>query len=154
MGVTLDGIDREIIALLQEDGRMSSREISRRLGGLSDRAVRYRIDRLVKSKAIYISAVVNNEAVGLPVMGDVLIDVVPWRMRDVAVKLASHEQVGYVATSAESGTISIQVYARDEWELQRFVAQVVGGLEGVRGSHVFVVPRLLKDCTDWQAPIG
>jgi len=152
VGVTLDDIDRRIIVLLQEDGRMSSREIARRLGGLSDRAVRYRVDRLVKSKVIYIGAVVNNEAIGLPVMGDVLIDVVPWRMREIATRLAAHERVSYVATSAESGTISLQVCTRSEWELQHFVSQVVGALDGVRGTRIFVVPRLLKDCTDWQVP--
>ncbi len=52
MAVRLDDVDRRIILLLQEDGRMSAREISRRMGDIGDRAVRYRINRLLRSGAI------------------------------------------------------------------------------------------------------
>jgi DNA-binding Lrp family transcriptional regulator len=41
-----DTIDIRIVNLLLEDGRMSASEISRRMGGISERAVRYRIDRM------------------------------------------------------------------------------------------------------------
>jgi DNA-binding Lrp family transcriptional regulator len=150
--VRIDDVDRRIIALLQEDGRMSSLEISRRLGGPSDRAVRYRIDRLVKTKIIYIGAVVNAEAIGFPVVGDVLIDVVPWKLSDTAARLAALDTVSYVAACAETGSVSIQVNARSEWELKRFVSEVVGSLDGVTGCRTVVVPRVLKDVTDWPVP--
>src|SRR5450756_2510592 len=44
----LDAIDRSIVSLLLEDGRISSAEITRRIGHVSERAVRYRIERLVR----------------------------------------------------------------------------------------------------------
>jgi len=55
----LDTVDREIVSLLLEDGRVSSAEITRRIGHVSERAVRYRIDRLVRTGVIRISAIVN-----------------------------------------------------------------------------------------------
>ena len=65
MAVKIDDVDRRIILLLQQDGRMSARDISRRLGDIGDRAVRYRIDRLVRTGAISIIAVVDNQVIGM-----------------------------------------------------------------------------------------
>ena len=45
----VDAIDRTIAALLIEDGRMSSADIARRVGGITERSVRYRLERLVSS---------------------------------------------------------------------------------------------------------
>jgi len=51
--VSLDDVERRIIALLQEDGRMSARDIGRGLGDIGDRAVRYRVDRLVRLGEVF-----------------------------------------------------------------------------------------------------
>ena len=74
---TLDAIDRQIVSLLIEDGRTSSAEITRRIGHVSERAVRYRIERLIRTGVIRVSAIVMPQAVGFPVIGDVLVDVAP-----------------------------------------------------------------------------
>lgn len=154
VSVSLDDIDRRIITLLQEDGRMSSLEISRRLGGPSDRAVRYRIERLLKSRVIFIGAVVNAEAIGLPIMGDVLIEVVPWKLRDVVARLTALDRVSYIAACLETGSLSIQINACSEWELTRFVADVISTIDGVADCRTVAVPRLVKDVTDWRVPSG
>lgn len=152
MSISLDEIDRRIIALLQENGRISSLEISRRIGGLSDRAVRYRVERLLASKVIFIGAVVNAEAIGLPIMGDVLIDVVPWKLRDVVARLAALERVSYVAACLETGSLSIQVNTSSEWELRQFVTDTVRTIDGVLECRTMAMPRLVKDVTDWRVP--
>ena len=72
MPFTLDAIDRQIVSLLIEDGRTSSAEITRRIGHVSERAVRYRIERLIRTGVIRVSAIVMPQAVGFPVIGDVL----------------------------------------------------------------------------------
>ena len=55
-----DEIERKIVDLLMEDGRMPASEIARRLGdGTSERVIRYRIDRLIKENIISLTAVVN-----------------------------------------------------------------------------------------------
>jgi DNA-binding Lrp family transcriptional regulator len=61
----IDNADRDIVNLLMEDGRMNASEISRRLGGLvSERAVRYRIERLTENGIIHIGAIPNPRALG------------------------------------------------------------------------------------------
>ncbi|MDP1548031.1 MAG: AsnC family transcriptional regulator, partial [Anaerolineales bacterium] len=70
-----DRVDIKIVNLLLEDGRMSASEISRRMGGVSERAVRYRVDRMRDEGVIQISAVVSPEALGYNIKADVWLEV-------------------------------------------------------------------------------
>jgi len=151
---SLDGVDRKIVSLLLEDGRISSAEITRRIGHVSERAVRYRIERLIRSGVIRISAVVDPHAVGFSVIGDVLIDVAPGRLQDVAAQIVQFDNVSYVAGSVGEGDLSIQVYARDTEELLRFVNEVVGKIPGVTRTKTVIVPWKLKDVYQWHVPEG
>jgi Lrp/AsnC family transcriptional regulator for asnA, asnC and gidA len=150
--VELDLIDRAIVSLLVEDGRMSSAEITRRVGGVSERAVRYRIERLMRRGVIRVSAVVDPRAVGYPVIGDVLIEVAPGRLQDVAARIVQFESVSYVAGSVGDGDLSVQVCARDTEELLRFVNEVVGKVPGVTRTRTAMVPWKLKDVYQWDIP--
>ncbi len=67
-----DRTDWKIIALLNEDGRMSSAEIARQLGDVSARSVSNRINALTEQGVINIRSIVNPEAVGYGVLADVL----------------------------------------------------------------------------------
>ena len=64
-----DNIDVHIIELLQDDGRMPASEIARRIGGISQRVVSYRIDRMVKEKMITVSAIPDPRAIWFPCYG-------------------------------------------------------------------------------------
>lgn len=89
----LDHIDWAIITLLNEDGRMPSVEIERRLGNVSARTVTNRIESLILKGIINIRAVVNPEKVGYGVMAEVLIETEPGRLRQVAERTALFPQV-------------------------------------------------------------
>ena len=154
MTVKLDSVDRAIVSLLVEDGRMSSAEVTRRVGHVSERAVRYRIERLMRSGVIRIGAVVDPQAVGYPVIGDVLIDVAPGRLQDVAAQIVDFESVSYVAGSVGDGDLSIQVCARDTEELLRFVNEIIGKVPGVTRTRTVMVPWKLKDVYEWDIPGG
>ncbi len=152
MSYRLDGIDREIVGLLLKDGRMSSAEITRRIGRLSERSVRYRIDRLVRSGVILVSAVVQPQALGYDVIGDVILEVAPGQLYEVAERLVAFENVSYVAGSVGDGDLSIQVYARSNEELLRFVDDVIGKVPGVTRTRTVMVPWKLKDVYQWELP--
>ena len=149
---TLDAIDRRIVSLLIEDGRMSSAEITRRIGHVSERAVRYRIERLIRTGVIRVSAIVMPQSVGFDVIGDVLIDVAPGKLQDVAAQLVDIPTVSYVAGSVGEGDLSVQVYARDTEELLRFVNEVIGKVPGVTRTKLAMVPWKLKDVYQWHVP--
>ncbi len=148
----LDDTDRAIVNLLMEDGRMPCSQIARRIGRVSERAVRYRIDQLVAHGVVRISAIPNPQSLGFSVIADVVIEVEPGRILDVAHKLSEYERITYVACSTGDRDISIQVVARDNAELYQFVAEVLGNVPGVRKTTTMVVPFILKDVYEWRIP--
>jgi Lrp/AsnC family transcriptional regulator for asnA, asnC and gidA len=154
MSYEINPIDRAIVDLLIKDGRMSSAEIARRVGGLSERSARYRVDRLVKEGVIRISAIVCPKAVGLPVTADVFIEVEPGRIAEVARKMTEFECVSYVAYSTGDRDVSVQIVARDNETLYNFVAEVIGKVPGVRKTATMLVPMILKDVYQWSIPLA
>jgi Lrp/AsnC family transcriptional regulator for asnA, asnC and gidA len=147
-----DKTDIKIVNLLLEDGRMSASEISRRMGDISERAVRYRIDRMIDEGVIQISAVVSPEALGLNIKADVWLEVEADTVLDVAKKMASFENVTYVACGIGQNDISIQVVAKDTSEIYYFVTEVVRKVPGVRKTTTSIVPIILKDVYQWRVP--
>ena len=131
---------------------MRPRQRSRRIGHVSERAVRYRIARLRRTGVIRVSAIVNPQAVGFAVVGDISLDVAPGKLRDVAARLAEIPAVSYLAGSVGEGDLSVQVYAHDTEELVRLVHDVVGKVPGVTRAKVAMVPWTLKDVYQWQVP--
>ncbi|MBN1632242.1 MAG: Lrp/AsnC family transcriptional regulator [Thermoleophilia bacterium] len=152
MAFDLDAIDRHVLVLLKEDGRMPSSEIARRMSGISERAVRYRIDRLKKSGVLRIAAVLDPLALGYTSIGDVMIDVAPGRLQEVAAELVQIDQVSYVAGAVGDGNLNATVYARDNEELARVIEEIIGRIPGVTRVRSIVVPWRLKEECDWRVP--
>ena len=148
----LDKADRAIIRLLMKDGRMSIAEIARRVGEISERSVRYRLDRLRSEGVIQVSAIIHPRAVGYEVIADVWLEIEPGRVLDVAHKIAEFQQVSYVGCSTGERDLSFQIYARNNTDLYRFVTEVIGNIPGVRRTTTVLVPLVLKDVYDWQIP--
>jgi Lrp/AsnC family transcriptional regulator, regulator for asnA, asnC and gidA len=148
----VDATDRVIVDLLMEDGRMSSANVARRIAGVSERSVRYRMDRLIQEGVIRVSAIVNPKAVGYGVTGDVLVEIEPGRVLEVARRMAEFEEVSYVACSTGERDLSIQINARDNEELFRFVTEILGNIPGVRKTTTVLVPLVLKDVYHWRIP--
>jgi Lrp/AsnC family transcriptional regulator for asnA, asnC and gidA len=147
-----DKTDIRIVNLLLEDGRMSASEISRRLGDISERAVRYRIDRMIDEGVIQISAVISPEALGFTIKADIWLEVKSDLILQVAKKMAAFENVTYVACGIGQNDISIQVVAKDTAEIYHFVTEVVRKVPGVTKTTTSIVPIILKDVYQWRVP--
>jgi Lrp/AsnC family transcriptional regulator for asnA, asnC and gidA len=149
-----DSLDRAIVDLLIQDGRMPCTEIACKIGHVSERSVRYRIDRMVKQGIMRVSAIVSPKAVGFPVTADVFIEVEPGHIMDVARKLKELETVSYVACSTGETDVSIQIVARNNNELYDFVTQVIAQVPGVRKTTTVLLPVVLKDVYQWSIPLS
>jgi Lrp/AsnC family transcriptional regulator for asnA, asnC and gidA len=148
----LDRTDWEIITLLNEDGRMSSTEISRRLSDVSARTVTNRINQLTNHGIINVRAVVNPESIGYSVMADVFIDVEPGRVREVAHKVAEFPEVTYAACAAGESDVSISIRVRTIEELFNFINENIGKIPGVRRTQSYILPLKIKDFDTWLPP--
>src|SRR5215211_2164105 len=118
-----DKIDVKIVNILLDDGRMPASEIARRIGDISERAVRYRIDRMVTEGVIRVSAVAKPQAFGLTTIADVWMEVE-----------------------------SDQIVAKDTAEIYHFVTEVVRKVPGVRKTTTSIVPLIIKDVYQWRVP--
>jgi Lrp/AsnC family transcriptional regulator for asnA, asnC and gidA len=147
-----DKIDVKIVNLLLEDGRMPASEVARRLGDISERAVRYRIDRMVNDGVIQISAVARPQAFGLTTIADVWLEVESDHILDVAKRMAEFDNVSYVACGIGESDVSIQIVARDTAEIYQFVTEVVRKIPGVRKTTSSIVPLIIKDVYQWRVP--
>ena len=147
-----DKLDVKIVNLLLEDGRMSASELSRRIGDISERAIRYRIERMIEEDVIRMSAVIRPEAFGLTIKADVWLEVESDLILEVAKRMAEFENVTYVACAIGQNDISIQVVAKDTAEIYHFVTDVVRKVPGVRKTTTSIVPLVLKDVYQWRVP--
>jgi len=131
---------------------MPASEIARRVGGISERAVRYRIERVLDAGLIQITAVLNPRALGQSVVADVWLECESDSILEVARKMTEFENVSYVACAIGETDVSIQVLARDTGEVYRFVTEVIGKTPGVRKTTTSIVPLVLKDVYQWRIP--
>lgn len=150
----IDITDVKIVNFLLEDGRMSASEIARQIGGVSERVVRYRIDRMIEEDVINISAIVKPKAFGLEVYADVWLEVESDKILEAAKTLAEYDNVTYVACSIGETDVSIQVVSKDTAEIYQFVTEVVRKVPGVRKTVTSIVPIVLKDVYQWRIPEG
>lgn len=150
-----DITDYQIVELLMADGRITAAEITRRIGnGVSERVVRYRIDRMIKAGVIQIRPIVNPQAFGLTTRADVVLQVDSDSIMEVARKAAEYDCVTYVACSIGETDVSIQVVGKDTADIYNFVTRIIGKLPGVRKTTTSIVPIVLKDVYQWHIPKG
>lgn len=147
-----DKTDIKIVNLLLDDGRMPASEVARRIGDISERAVRYRIDRMVDEGVIRVSAVAKPQAFGLTTIADVWMEVESDRILEVARKMAEFDNVSYVACGIGESDVSIQIVAKDTSEIYQFVTEVVRKVPGVRKTTTSIVPLVIKDVYQWRIP--
>ncbi|MFN2235559.1 MAG: Lrp/AsnC family transcriptional regulator [Anaerolineales bacterium] len=147
-----DHTDWKIITLLNQDGRMSSAEIARRLGHVSARTVTNRIDTLIEQGIINICSIVNPDALEYCVLADVFIKTQPGLLRKIANKVAELPQVSYVVCATGDTDIIISVRAHTIEEMYDFVIEKIGKIHGVIHTQTYLLPLVLKDNISWMPP--
>ena len=147
-----DHTDSQIIRLLNENGRLPSAEIARRLGNVSARTITNRIEALIREGIINIRAIVNPEMVGYEILADVFIETEPGQLREVAERVAQFPQISYVACATGDTDVITSVRARDIKELYNFVIEVLGKVPGVRNTQTFLLPLKIKNISTWLPP--
>jgi Lrp/AsnC family transcriptional regulator, regulator for asnA, asnC and gidA len=154
MEIKIDDIDCAIVALLQEDGRMSCPDIAKRIGFITTRVVRYRLDKLTQNGVIKVSAIVNPESVGYSVKADVWLEVETGLLMKVVEELTQMPEVSYIACSTGDRDISMQVYGREIKQLYQVVTEKIGLIPGVKKANMVIVPLVVRDVYTWSIPMN
>jgi Lrp/AsnC family transcriptional regulator for asnA, asnC and gidA len=143
----LDAVSKAIIEQLQEDGRRSYAEIGKAVG-LSEAAVRQRVQKLTESGVMQVVAVTDpmqlgfyrQAMIGLKVTGDTTA---------VAEELSRIPSVDYVVLTAGSFDVLAEVVCENDDDLIELLNQRIRAIEGVLSTETFVYLRLQKQFYNW-----
>jgi len=125
-----DELDLKIIALLQEDGRMSTQDIAGALDSTSS-TIRKRIRRLEETGTMRVVAVTDFAAAGYDVLLAIGIEVESRSAEAVGLDLAALPEVFSVNLTTGSHDIEILVGARSFDELATFLHEEVSHIDGI-----------------------
>jgi Lrp/AsnC family transcriptional regulator for asnA, asnC and gidA len=143
----LDEVSKGIIEQLQRDGRMPYATIGKAVG-LSEAAVRQRVQRLLDSGVMQIVAVTDplqlgfarQAMIGVHAEGDV---------EPIADALARMAEVDYVIVTAGSFDLLVEVVCESDDHLLDLLSKRIRALAGVRTTETFVYLKLHKQTYSW-----
>ena len=148
--VVLDPINKALIEQLQQDGRRSYSALAKAVG-LSEAAVRQRVQRLTDAGVIQVVAVTDpltlgfaREAlIGIRAAGD---------LRELARRLAEVPEIDYVVICSGSFDILIELVCHDDEHLLALINDRIRAIPGVRDTETFVYLKLVKQTYSWGTP--
>jgi Lrp/AsnC family transcriptional regulator for asnA, asnC and gidA len=143
----LDDVSKAIIEQLQSDGRRSYAEIGKAVG-LSEAAVRQRVQKLTDSGVMQVVAVTDpmqlgffrQAMIGLRVSGDTTV---------VADELGQLDAVDYVVLTAGSFDILAEIVCENDDDLIELLNKKIRAIPGVQSTETFVYLKLQKQFYNW-----
>jgi Lrp/AsnC family transcriptional regulator for asnA, asnC and gidA len=143
----LDDIDKAIIRELQRDGRMSYADLGPAVG-LSQAAVRQRVQRLIERNVMQVVAVTDPTRVGFSLQAMLGITA-EGDIRAVAAAIAAVPEMSYVVITAGRYDILAEVVARDADALLDLVNERIRSIPGVTRTETLTYLRLEKQTYAW-----
>ena len=143
----LDEVSKGIIEQLQQDGRRSYAAIGK-VVGLSEAAVRQRVQRLIDSGVMQVVAVTDPLELGFARQAMVGIRVTG-RLEPVADALAELSEVDYVVITAGSYDLLAEVVCESDDHLLSLISGKIRTIDGVVSTETFMYLRLRKQTYSW-----
>lgn len=143
----LDAVSLAIIEQLQEDGRRPYAAIGKAVG-LSEAAVRQRVQKLLDQGVMQIVAVTDPLTVGFRRQAMVGVNV-EGDLEPVADALAALDEVEYVVLTAGSFDLLVEIVCEDDDHLLEMINKRIRALPGVRSTETFVYLKLRKQTYTW-----
>lgn len=145
--LALDDVNKRIIEHLQRDGRTSYAALAKTIG-LSEAAVRQRVQRLLDGGMMQIVAVTDplmlgfarQAMVGVKVSGD---------LRKAAESLAAIPEVDYVVICAGGYDLLVELVCTDDEHLLHLLNDAIRTVPGVTATETFMYLKLAKQTYAW-----
>jgi Lrp/AsnC family transcriptional regulator for asnA, asnC and gidA len=143
----LDQINKDIVEQLQQDGRRSYATLAKAVG-LSEPAVRQRVQKLLDNGVMQIVAVTDplmlgfarQAMIGIRADGD---------LRGIADQLAALDEIDYVVICTGSFDLLVELVVSDDEQLLDILNDGIRTIPGVRDTEVFVYLKLVKQTYTW-----
>jgi len=143
----LDDTSKAIIEQLQLDGRRSYAAIGKAVG-LSEAAVRQRVQRLTEAGVMQVVAVTDPLELGFDRQAMIGIKA-EGALEPIADELAKMDEVEYVVITAGSFDVLAEVLCESDEHLLRVLSERIRQIEGVKATETFVYLKLVKQTYSW-----
>jgi Lrp/AsnC family transcriptional regulator for asnA, asnC and gidA len=144
----IDDIDRAIIEHLQADGRLPYTRLAT-LVGLSEAAVRQRVQRLLDQHVMQVVAVTNPLSLGYRRMAMIGVRA-EGETSKIAAKLDDMPDIDYLVVTAGSFDFMCEVVVPDDSTLLELTNRI-RSVPGVRSTETFIYLDLVKQTFTWGA---
>jgi Lrp/AsnC family transcriptional regulator for asnA, asnC and gidA len=145
--MNIDTIDDQIIRELQADGRKPYTQLAK-VVGLSEAAVRQRVQRLLVAGVMQVVAVTDPMSLGLKREAMVSIQV-EGDVEAVAEELCTIDEVVYVVMTAGGVDILAEVVVSNDEALLRLLNDRIRAIPGVTRTDTSVYLQLKKQTYQW-----
>ncbi len=145
--MVLDDVSKRIIEQLQQDGRRSYAAIGK-VVGLSEAAVRQRVQRLTESGVMQVVAVTDPLQLGFARQAMVGIRA-RGELESVAEALGELEEVDYVVITAGSYDLLVEVVAESDDHLLELISGKIRAIPAVESTETFMYLKLQKQTYSW-----
>lgn len=146
----VDDIDKKIISLLQEDGRMPYLTIANELG-LAEGTIRRRVSRLIDEEILQIVGITDPLKVGMQTVAVVGMKVERSKIDEIVQALTDMSEVRYVAMSTGNYDLVIEVVVPTNDYLLVFLIDKLGEISGIYNTGTSLVLQVAKQNFAWGA---
>lgn len=143
----LDDVSKAIVALLQKDGRRAYASIGKEVG-LSEAAVRQRVQRLVEAGVMEIVAVTDPLQLGFARQAMIGVRV-HGPLEPVADAIAALDRVDYVVITAGTFDLLVEAVCESDEALLDLISNSIRSITGVESTETFMYLQLRKQTYSW-----
>lgn len=144
---SLDDVSKAIIEQLQQDGRRSYAAIGKKVG-LSEAAVRQRVQRLIDGGVMQVVAVTDPLELGFARQAMIGIRV-DGPIEPVAEAIGDLEEVDYVVITAGTYDLLVEIVAETDEHLLSLISGRIRTVPGVSSTETFMYLKLQKQSYAW-----
>ena len=144
----LDRVDRQMVELLQKDGRMPTVAIAKTLN-ISETTARSRLKRLINEEIIQVVAVSNPIRLGFEIIGNIKLSIDLKKKDAILRSLKEMDALNYVALTTGGNDIDIEFIAGSLSEFKTLIFENISQIDGVHSVETSLIVEIIKDKWDY-----
>jgi DNA-binding Lrp family transcriptional regulator len=127
----LDDLDKEILGVMQEDGRASFQSVAKRLG-VSESTVRRRFESITERGCATIATLIPAGVLGYEAEVLFWLSVTPSELDAVAEALTEHRGVRHISATLGNASLLCEVIMPTTADLHHFTSRTLAGISGIQ----------------------
>jgi DNA-binding Lrp family transcriptional regulator len=136
-------IDQQLIVELQKDPRKQAKVLARQFG-LSETTISRRINRLVSSGMIKLTAIINPLTFGYKVMALLLLQVKLSKFKAISDRIMLHDEIKYMALCTGSADIFLRTHFFSGEHLISYINSKLEAIPGILSIDILIELKQIK----------